>query len=144
MINAVSYDFENIRIDLGPAGEVTGITNISYELTVDTEKEYGASREAFDATEGVHNVEDVTITMKEFALRNLIEKIGGGFMTKAARFDISVTYAHEGEPTVTDVLQRCRIIGISADHSQGPEGLEKELTLQCMKIIYGGFDPAVA
>lgn len=144
-INRVAYDYENIRCDLGAAGEVTaGISALSYELTVETEKEYGAGREAYDATEGVHNVEDVTLTLKEWAFRNLVEKLGAGWMTKASRFDISVTYAHDGEPTVTDVLQRCRITGVSKDHSHGAEGLEVELTLQCMKAVLGGFDPAVA
>ncbi len=143
MINRVSYDYENIKIDLGPYGEVSeGITSISWELTVETEKEYGAGREAFDATEGVHNVEDASLTMKEWAYRNLIEKMGNGYMTKAARFDTSVSFAHTGEPVSTDVLQRCRIIGVSRDHSQGPDGIEVELTLQVMKVVEGGFDSA--
>lgn len=146
MINKVAYDFENIRIDIGSAGPVTfeGIIALSYELTVDTAKEYGAGREAYDATEGTHNVEDAKLTLREWAFRNLVEKLGPGYMTKAARFDISAAYAHDGEPVSTDVLQTCRIIGVSRDHSQGSDSLEVELTLQVMKCITNGVNPASA
>jgi hypothetical protein len=136
MINQVSYDFENIRIDVA-GRELTGITSISYEQNVETEKEYGAGREAYDSTEGVINVEDGEMTLKEFEYRNLIEALGPGYLTKAARFDVSVTYGHDGEPTYSDTLQRCRIISDAHDAQQGADGLEVTVGLQIMKILKG-------
>lgn len=142
-INSVAYDYQNIKIDLGGTEEI-GCESVSYELTVESEKQYGASRSAFDATEGVFNVEDSKVTLTEAAFRNLCERLGDGFMTKAARFDVSVSYSHEGEPLVVDILERCRIIGISKDHSRGPEGLVVELTLQVMSCKLDGRSPARA
>jgi hypothetical protein len=136
VINKVAYDFENIRIAVGGT-EITGVSSIDYSSTVESEKEFGSDREAYDATEGFINVEDVEMELKEYEYRNLIERLGPGYMRKKARFDISVSYAHEGEPVYTDALQRCRIIGDAHNPQQGAEGLMVSLTLQVMKILKG-------
>lgn len=140
MINGTTYDYENIRIDVDGFEDI-GIRSINYEDTVETEKQFGAGREAIDATEGVYEAQDGTMTMLWYAYRNMIERMGNGNMSKSNRFDISVSFAHEGEETQTDTLERCRIIGKARDHEQGPEGLEVEVTIQIMKILENGIDP---
>lgn len=139
-INEVAYDYENIKVDTGNGDEI-GARSISYEVTVDTEKQFGAGREALDATEGVVNVEDVKVNFTEAAFRNLIERMGDGFMSKAKRIAISASYAHDGNPLITDTFEKCRIIGISKDHQQGPEGLETEVTFQVMTCKLNGLSP---
>ena len=107
-INTVAYDFQNIRIDVGGT-ELTEAVSIDYGSVVETEKQYGSGREAFDATEGVYSTNDCELVLPEFEYRNLIERLGPGYMTKRARFAISVTYAHDGEATYSDTLERCRL-----------------------------------
>ena len=143
MINEVAYDFENVRIDANNT-EIKGISAISYEHGFETEKQFGSGREAFDATEGVYEADDAEITMAEYAYRNLVDSLGAGYMSKAARFDISVAYAHAGEPVITDILERCRIIRDAHDLSQGPDGLEVTITVQVMKVKPNGVDPVAA
>jgi hypothetical protein len=143
VINNVAYDYENIKIDLGGT-EALGARSVSYEWGFESEKQYGAGREALDATEGVFNVEDSTLTLTLPEFENLKERLGAGYMTKAARFDVSVSYSHAGEPIITDTLERCRIIKVSRDHQQGAEALEVELTLQVMSLKTNGLNPASA
>lgn len=136
-INSVAYDFENIRIDLGGT-ETIGLRSISYEDGFENEKMMGARRWAEDSTEGVYNAEDAEAELLFYEYRNLISRLGNGFGNKSKRFDISVTYAHDGEPTVTDILQGCRIRTPAADHSQGGDNLVVSVTFEVMRVKWDG------
>jgi hypothetical protein len=143
MINKVAYDYENVRISAGSLSvDLGGMKKIAYASKVESEKIFGSARDAIDATDGVENVDDQDWEMQFFQWQNLKEALGGaGFMRKKARFDTAVSYAHEGEDIVTDTLQRVRIIGVQNDHAQGAGGLAVTVTVQIMKILYGGDDP---
>jgi hypothetical protein len=141
VVNRVPYDWASIEIDCDDL-ILQGARSISYEHGMEVEKNFGASREALNRTEGVYSAEDGELTLLESDYRLLIQKFGPGYMRKV--FQISVSYSHANEPTITDELIDCRIIGDAHDKQQGPDGLEVSLTISIMKIKASGIDPVNA
>jgi hypothetical protein len=136
MINEVAYDYENVRI-VANGREIQGVTSLSYGMTVTSEKIGGTGREDIDATEGSVTAEDGEMEMHEYEFRNLIETLGPGFLRKKARFDMTVSKAHTGEPVITDTLQRVRLMGTGHELSKGDVPMVS-VPIQIMKVIYGG------
>jgi hypothetical protein len=142
-INGVAYDHATLTTDNGYVLE--GVKSISWSDTVESEKIRGGGRKAIDYTDGVHDVDDGSMTIEFYGWRNLIGSMGKGFMRKRKKSDWSLAYAHEGEPLVTDILKGVRIAGSSRDHEEGPDPLEVEVTLQILDVEHGspdgGLDP---
>jgi len=141
IVKNVPYDFANLEIDINNT-IVSGLRGISWEHGFEVEKLFAAAREAIGRTEGVYNVEDVELTLYESSYHELITALGAGYMTEAARFPMSLSYAHPDAPTVDVQFQDCRIIKDAHDHQQGAEGLECSVTLSVMKVVVKGIDPA--
>jgi hypothetical protein len=135
-INAVAYDYENIRISVA-GRELIGITSISYNASLETEKISGSGREDIDETEGHLTVEDGELELHVYEYRNLVDSLGDGFLTKRARFDITVTYAHAGEPAIVDTLERCRLKGFGKELSKGDVPMVT-VPFSCMRVLVGG------
>ena len=136
MINEVAYAFEDTRISAKET-EIKGITKITYpNAQIESEKISGAGREDIDETDGHLTLEDGELEMHVYQYRNLIETLGPGFLRKKARFDITVTYAHDGEPTITDTLERCRLKGFGKELSKGDVPMVT-VPFSCMRIKVG-------
>jgi hypothetical protein len=135
-INAVAYDYQNVRISVA-GRELEGVVSISYNASLETEKISGSGREDIDETEGHLTIEDGELELHQYEYRNLIEALGDGFLTKKARFDITVTYAHAGEPVIVDALERCRLKGFGHELSKGDVPMVT-VPFSCMRIRVGG------
>lgn len=71
--------------------------------------------------------------------KELLDALGDGYMEKS--FDITVSYAEDGRPTVTDKLRGCRIKKVEESHSQGTDGLTMKIDLHILWIEFGGKKP---
>lgn len=140
-VNQVPYDFASIEFDIDGLLTV-GLRSLSYEHGMEVEKNFGASREAINRTDGVYSAEDAEVTLLMSDYRALIAQLGNGYMKRV--FPAAAVYGHDGGETYTDELIDCRIIMDAHDHSQGPEGLEVSITLSVMKVKPNGVDPVNA
>lgn len=133
-VNEIPYDFGSISIKIGVV-EIP-VKGVGYGEGMETEKPVTSKRRSRQRTQGVYNAEDATITLLVAAEKMLLKTLGNGYMMK--KFPVAGSYAHPGEPLQTFELEDCRIVGRSKDHSQGPEGLETELTLSVMRVKEDG------
>lgn len=141
-ISGVPYDFGALEVGIGAGLVLSGLRSISYGHSVESSKTSGAGREDIDATKGHHTVDDAEVTVLESDYRAWIKFLGNGFMFK--RFPLSVSYAYDDQPLEVDELKRCRILKVAAQAQKGPDGLERTLTLQVMRIRESGLDPVNA
>lgn len=55
-------------------------------------------------------------------------------------FEVDVLYVEEGssELTIHDHLEGCVLTGASAQHTEGPEGLEEEMPFSVLRVYWNG------
>jgi len=138
-INGQIYSFASTEIKIG-AAIYTGLTDISYNQTLEPGIFRGTRPEKLARTIGEHNVEG-SFTMVKVEYQELIAALGDGYMQTP--FDITVTYAETNSPIVTDVLTACRITSEEDSHSQGTDALAVACDLDIIKMTRNGLLPIV-
>ena len=138
-INGQIYSFASTEIKIG-AAIYTGLTDISYNQTLEPGIFRGTRPEKLARTIGEHNVEG-SFTMVKVEYQELIAALGDGYMQTP--FDITVTYAETNSPIVTDVLTACRITSEEDSHSQGTDALVVACDLDIIKMTRNGLLPIV-
>lgn len=138
-INGHRYSFSSIEIDLGDAGVVSGVVDISYDHGLEpTHVRANGSVQEIGRTRGEYSATGKMTLLKEDA--NLLRsKLGPGYMEKI--FSVTVSYAETGHETTTDVLSGVRIKKEAESHSQGGDALKTEFELSVMALRMGGIDP---
>lgn len=137
LINGIEYDFASIEVNVN--GEVySRVTAISYKNTLTPGKLFGTHPQAQGRTTGKYEPE-ASITLAKDTADMIRQALGSGYMTK--KFDITVSYAPEGQAIITDKVLGCRIADESNSHSEGTDGLVEEWTLDPWKIVPNGVDP---
>lgn len=130
------YSFASIEASVG--NTIHTITEISYTQT----QERGAFRanrpEKLGRTRGDHNVE-ASCTFAKEVYQELIVELGDGYMD--VPFDITINYAEENKPTITDVLVGCLISSEEDGHSQGTDALVVSCDLDVMSMTRNGLKP---
>lgn len=139
-VNNIVYDFASIQIDCG-GRIVEGAVSISYKHSVKVEKFWGTSRTALGRTDGVYECDDCQIELRKSDADDLRAYIGKGYMRESKKFQLSVTYGKDGDPTRSDELVDCRIIEEGDDHKQGPGAITETLMLSVMHLKKKGLDP---
>lgn len=139
-VNSVPYDNAALELTLDDL-VIVGRRGISFEHGFEVEKLFGATREAIARTPGVHNVEDVEITMYQSDYFSLVAKMGNGYMSEEKTFSGMLTYNYPGEKIHTVEFVGMRIITDAHDIQQGPEGVEVSVTCSVMRLKIDGFDP---
>lgn len=134
LINGNRYDFSSIELQV-QGRKFIGFTEISYSQELDRGYVYGAHSQPLGRTRGQLNME-ASMTMLKEDYYELIAALGAGYME--VPFDISVTYADNGERTKNDQILGCTISGEENSHSAGNEGLAVSVTLSPMVIKTGG------
>lgn len=137
LINGNMYQFSSIVLTVNgvPFDLITGV---NYSSTNESAQFYGTSKTPISQTKGILKHEasvTVPVTARD-ALLELITK-GGTRGWADSPFTVTVSYAEEGAPVTTDVLDGCRILSMSKSHSQSNEALNVELTLSVPTIVYG-------
>lgn len=137
LINGNMYQFSSIVLTVNGV-PFDLITEVNYSSTNESAQFYGTHKTPISQTKGNLKHEasmTVPVTARD-ALLALITR-GGSRGWADAPFTVTVSYAEAGAPVTTDVLDGCRVLGMSKSHSQSNEVLSVEFTLSVPTIIYG-------
>ncbi len=138
LINGHAYSYSSIELDLGTVGIITGITEVNYSHELDPGEVRGLRPEALGTTRGTYSAEgSLTFLFAEW--KRLLDVFGDGYLEK--RFTITVTYAEEGSPTVTDRLFGCRLKKPEKGYSEGNDALTVSCDIHVMRIEENGKTP---
>ena len=134
LVNGKRYDFSSIVLQL-PERKILGFKEINYSQKLEPGEVRGAHAQLLGRTRGNYTGEG-SMTLYRQEADELRQALGDGYMEK--EFDITVTYADDGQPTVTDILKACRIVGEDASHSQGQDPLVEKFDLSVLSIKKNG------
>lgn len=137
IINGHDYSFASVEVRVD-GQTFTGIKSISYSDQVERAKNYGTSSLVRGYTRGQYEGEG-SLEFYASEWGNFLKALGNKPYLK--RFSITVTYAEDGQPTVTDSLEGCRLKKRSRDHSEGNEGLTVKCDLDVQVIKMDNLDP---
>ena len=138
MINGKRYSWEDISIRL-PHGLAVDITKVEYSDEKDLRAVYGKGSMPRGRGAGNYKAEGkVTLLREEFQRLLAYARGHGGSFYKMPPFEITVSYANEDEPMVTDVLHQCAFTKRSTSADQGAEKVEVELDI----AVFGGITMA--
>lgn len=136
MIRGKEYDFEDIKIKMFDK-EPVGITGVNYGHKQDTQLQHATGKFATSYTRGKYEANgEVSMLQSEFeAIQRTLQK--GQTLTDIPPFDITVSYAIEGDTTpVTDILQSCFFTEVKKEMKTGGEAMEIKLPIKITRIMY--------
>jgi hypothetical protein len=136
MIKGKEYDFEDIKIKLFDK-EPIGITGIKYGHKQEAKFQHGMGKHAISYTKGKYEATgELSLLQSELeALQRTLPK--GKSLTDIPPFDITVSYAMEGDAnTTTDTLKSCIITGLDKELKTGGEAMEVKLPMIITQILY--------
>lgn len=137
LINGYRHSWASIEMKvLGRI--ITGVTEISYKNTVESEEVRGAGRQVLGETEGDLASEASMTLHKEdyYALLDALAPDKTGAFD--ARFTVVVSYTAPNNRTYTDTILGARIKEGDHSHSRGTEGLTVTCPLSCRGILENG------
>jgi hypothetical protein len=137
LVNGTRYDWSSAGFKMGGADEY-GFKEISYTDTIDRGEVRGVGPQVIGHTRGEYKAEGSFVMLKE-EFDAWVAKTGDGWME--TKFDISVSYAAAGAPTVTDQIVGCAIAKVETNPSNGTDPLEVSCDLTVTYIIRNGKKP---
>jgi hypothetical protein len=141
MINGNLYDWESIEIQM-PNGVAIGITNIDYDDERPIEERYGKG--SIPRGYGRKNYKaSAKMELDLDEAQRLLASLGGSYYDSTP-FPIVVSYAADGQPTITDVLPACKITKTSSGGKQGDDNVgQRKFDLRVLAPIEWGGEPAL-
>ncbi len=140
LVNGHRYDWSSASFKMAGASEF-GFKEISYTDTIDRGEVRAVGPQVIGYTRGEYKAEGSFVMLKaEFDA--WVAKTGDGWME--SQFDLSVSYAAVGSPTVTDEIVGCSIAKVETNPSNGTDALEVSCDLTVTYIIRNGKKPLVA
>jgi len=137
LINGVRYDFSSIVFHI-LGDQVLGVKEIAYKNSRERGEVRGTSPQRLAKTRGQYKCEgSCTIYRREFD--ELIQRLGEGYQDVV--FTVTVSYALDGQPLVTDTLVGCTLNEDDHSNSSGVDATEVKLTLDPMYILMNGIAP---
>jgi hypothetical protein len=137
LINGHRYSWASATIK-AQGLELIHIKEISYSHSLEPGAVRGTGAQKLGRTRGEYDAEG-SMTLQREQWDDLRNKLGDGYLEKS--FPISVSYAEDGLPVVTDELAGVRIKSVENSPSQGTDALEVSLELDVMYIIENGKKP---
>lgn len=137
LINGHMYQFSSIVLTVRGV-PFPFITAVNYESTNESSMFYGTSKTPIGQTKGnVSHTGSLTIpATQRDALLALVTGAGARGWADTP-FTVTVSYAEEGEPVSTDILEGCRISKVGHAYQQGNEPLSIDLELTVPTILLG-------
>lgn len=130
-INGNRHAFSSVELSIN-GRRYKGVKEISYDDSLEGERVRGSSPVGLGVTQGDYDANgSITLYREEFD--QLTQDIGDGY--GEVEFEITVTYAARGAPTITDRLPANRLKKVENSHSQGAEALEIKLEIMVIGVI---------
>lgn len=139
MVNGRRLSWARIKLSIDKnGGEVFGFTAISYKQSVSRSAVRGHGRQILGFTDGEYMVDNVSLTFREEEWRNLIGKLGDGYMD--AVVTISVSYDFNGV-THTDVISGASMKEDPHDLKQGTDAPEVVVPFDALTCKVSSLNP---
>jgi hypothetical protein len=142
MINGKQYGWEDITVNL-PHGIAVDIDSIEYSDKKDSESVYGRGSNPRGYGEGNYSATaKVSIRREEYNKFLDYAKNVGRPLYKIPPFPVTVSYANDDQPIMTDKLPSCKLKSIGGGGgSQGDKSLKIELEFDVHSpIIWNGIE----
>lgn len=114
-VNGKLYDWESVGISL-PSGEAVGISEINYSDERPVEERFGKGSVARGYGRKNYKASG-SMTLDRDEADRLLDALGGSFYD-GKPFPITVEYANEDQPGITDVLPGCKITKVDTSAKQ--------------------------
>lgn len=140
LVNGKRYSFASVTFSLGNIS-IFGVTDISYSHSLEPGEVRGAHPQVLGYTRGEYSCEaSVTFLKEEWdeAVKQLDNSVG---LLEVIVPVVTITYADQGAPTVTDKLMNCRIQSIEVSTSTGSDPVEVVVSLMPTHIEMNGRNP---
>lgn len=138
LVNGFAYGFSSIEANI-KGKRIPLFKGISYDQELTHGEVRGNHPQLARITRGQLKHDGANLELYKEEWEEMLTAFGNGYME--ARFDVVVTYAEDGMPTVTDKLIGCKLSKVSNQHSAGDDGLTVKLDLVVMHIELNGFKP---
>lgn len=136
-INGHRYDFSSVTIDA--IGALRGVKEIKYGNEKAGTIDYSLGSAEPDSRTRGELKPSASMTLHREAYDELLNRLGDGYMEKA--WNMTVSYADPGRPTVSDRLIGIKITKDELGVSTGGDGAEVPLDLQPMRVLPAGKKP---
>jgi hypothetical protein len=130
-INGNRYAFSSVEL-VANGRRYKGVKEIKYDDSLEPERVRGTSPNNLGVTQGDYDA-NASITLYREEFDQLTNDLGDGY--GEIEFEVTVTYANRGAPTVVDRLPAVRIKKVDNSNAQGPEALEVPLELCVIDVI---------
>jgi hypothetical protein len=138
-INNRTYSYASVEIDVD--GDLfTAVKSINYSDSLDPGELRGTAVHRLQRTDGEYKAEASMELSLEEGYR-LIKKLGNGFMLKAVK--VTVQYAPDNMPVITDEIIGCRIKKADNSNQTGADPSMIKFDLDPMYIIRDGVAPII-
>lgn len=139
-VNGISYSWESISVLL-PSGVAVMIKSIKYSDESPTRPVYGKGRMARGFSKGNYKAEgELGLLREEFDRMNA--RFGGQGIYGKTPFNVAVSYADDGKPTVTDILPYCLADKRDTSIEQDDQEVEVGVSITILEQIKWGGKPA--
>lgn len=135
LINGLVYDHSSIEININGARYLQ-VSEISYEHELAPGELRGAAAKVLARSRGEYKGSG-SFKMSKAESAQLVAALGHGYMTKS--FTITLNYADDGMPYITDTLEGARLTK-SAHSSSGSDPTQDTWDLHVMNILLNGWD----
>lgn len=154
-VNGNYYSFQSIKIEVD--GQLfERCVGVSYEHSLDPEELRGVGPKPIDVSTGVYKASgELSMYLGDWRdFRSMLADMPGletaGYMQKV--FNVTVSYADDGEEIMTDVLRTCRVRSVGRAYRSGNQPLTVDVKLYVMEILeesleavsFQGFDDLIA
>jgi hypothetical protein len=136
MINGKRYAWEDVVINL-PSGVAIDIQSISYKDARATRRVFGKGARARGYSQGNYTASGTAVLRRE-EYERLAARAGGQGIYGMKPFTITVSYANDEEPTITDVLQSVKWTERESGAEQDAEGINVTINFEVLDDIKWG------
>lgn len=139
IINGRAYDFSAVIIRAKGVTVEDGVAEIAYKDSMERGSFYGTSRRRRARTGGKYSCEGSWKLLRVTHVA-LVAALGGdGFMD--VEFEITVSYADQGQPVITDTLTGVLIASNDVSASEGTDAIQVSSDLDIDSILWNGVNP---
>lgn len=137
LINGHRYGWASITMKAS-GNELVHLKEISYNHKLEPGMVRGVGPQVSGRTRGEYTAEG-SMTLQREGWDELRNALGDGYLEVS--FPISVSYAEDGQPVVTDELVGVRIKSVETKGSQGTDPIETALELSILYVLEAGKKP---